>query len=62
MEAKIYNPKEVEPYTGGLVISGDNLYLDTPLPQYGNDTYERKLIMTKEIFIECFNRWILSPE
>ena len=42
----------------------DKLLIYTPLPQYGADTkmYEVRLIMTKEIFQECYKRWIEPQE
>ena len=38
-----------------IIFDGDKCYLDVHI--YG-DTYERKLVMTKEVFIECYNKWI----
>lgn len=36
----------------------DKLFVYTPLPQYGDGMYEAQLVMTKEIFQECYKRWI----
>jgi len=43
-----------------LEFEKDNLYRYTPLPQYGEDMYKRELVMTKEAFIECYNRWVMG--
>lgn len=44
-----------------LVFEGDNLYVSTPLPAYPH-TSVFELVMTKEVFKECFKRWILNEE
>ena len=36
-------------------IDGDKCYVD--IPMYG-DYYKSQVVMTKVIFIECYNRWI----
>ena len=36
----------------------DSLFSYIPLPQYGKGIYKVQLVMTKEIFQECYNRWI----
>jgi len=41
-----------------IEIRGDDVVCLTPLPQYGEGISEYELVMTKEIFIECYNRWI----
>lgn len=33
-----------------------------PLPEYGEGVYKTQLIMTKEIFQECYKKWIESQE
>ena len=45
-----------------LEFVNDELYVYTPLPQYGNDIYEVRLVITKEIFQECYKRWIESQK
>ena len=45
-----------------LEFEKDNLYRYTPLPQYGENMYEKELVMTKEAFIECYSRWIIGSE
>ena len=39
-------------------FNGDLLYKFTPLHQYGDGISKAELVMTKEAFIECYNRWI----
>lgn len=44
-----------------IVFEGDNCYLETPIYISFDDKYpcvKRKLVMTKEVFIECYNKWI----
>ena len=41
-----------------LRITNDALYLIIPKPQYGNNICERHLIMTKEMFIMCYDAWV----
>ena len=43
---------------GHLKFEDDKLYLYYPLPQYGEGICKKDLVMTKEIFIECYKRWI----
>lgn len=38
-----------------IIFDGDKCYLEVHI--YGAK-YERKLVMTKEVFIECYNKWI----
>lgn len=38
-------------------IKDDKVYAFTPIYGHGN-FYERQIIMTKEIFQECYKRWI----
>ena len=38
------------------------LFVYTPLPQYGEGMCESHLVMTKEIFQECYKRWIEEQE
>ena len=44
-----------------LKFQDDEVYVYTPLPQYGEGICEVKLVMTKDIFKECYKRWI-EPE
>lgn len=45
-----------------FVFDGDLLYKHTPLPQYGDGIAKVELVMTKEVFIECYNKWIKGKE
>ena len=40
----------------------DKLYVYTPLPQFGEGIYKTELVMTKEIFQECYKKWIEPQE
>lgn len=40
----------------------NKLFVYTPLPQYGEGIYETRLVMTKEMFQECYKRWIKPRE
>lgn len=41
-----------------LIFEDDKLYRCCPLPQYGEGICKKELVMTKELFIECFKKWI----
>lgn len=43
-------------------FENDSLYRYYPLPQYGKGVCKQDLVMTKEIFIECYKRWIKGVE
>jgi len=45
-----------------LKFEDDKLYYYRPLPQYGGGICKKELVMTKEIFIECYKRWIKGVE
>lgn len=45
-----------------LEFIGDKLFLCTPLPEYGERVCKTQLVMTKEIFQECYKRWIEPQE
>ena len=38
------------------------MFVYTPLPQYGDEIYKVQLVMTKEIFQECYKKWIKQEE
>ncbi len=40
-----------------LIFDGDELYRYIP---YGDDTFKTELVMTKEIFIECYKNGLRS--
>ena len=44
-----------------LKFIDNNLFVYTPLSQYGDGIYKIQLVMTKEIFQECYKMWI-EPE
>jgi hypothetical protein len=41
-----------------LEFVDDKLFVYTPCPQYGVGVSAVQLVMTKEIFQECYKRWI----
>ena len=41
-----------------LRFDDDKLYCYTSLPQYGEGIYKVELVMTKDIFQECYKKWI----
>ena len=43
-----------------LRFENDKLYHYYPLPQYGEGIAKKDLVMTKEVFVECFKKWILA--
>ena len=47
-----------------LEFSGDNLYLVEPVVGYAGDDQvcKQTLVMTKDIFIACYNKWIKEEE
>lgn len=42
-----------------LKFIDDKLYVYTP---FGEDLYKVQLVMTKEVFQECYKRWIEPQE
>ena len=49
-------------YEPELKFHDDKLYVYTPLPQHGEGIYKVDLAMTKDIFRECYKRWIEPQE
>ena len=45
-------------YEERLEFENDKLYHYFPLPQYGEGVARKDLVMTKEVFVECYRRWI----
>ena len=41
-----------------VVIEDDNVYAVIPRPDFGENISQYRLVMTKEIFQECYKRWI----
>ena len=40
----------------------DKLFVYTHLPQFGEEIYKVQLVMTKEIFKECYKKWVKPQE
>lgn len=45
-----------------LKFEDDKLYHYYPLPKCGEGIYKKDLVMTREIFTECYERWIKGAE
>ena len=45
-----------------LEFVDDKLFVYIPLPQYGVGICRVQLVMTKEIFQECYKKWIQPQE
>lgn len=45
-----------------LRFDDDKLFAYTPLPLYGDGIYNVQLVMTKEIFQECYKKWVEPQE
>lgn len=45
-----------------LKIENDEVYSYYPLPQYGEGVAKKELVMTKEIFLECYKKWVLGHD
>lgn len=43
-------------------IEGDEVVKYTPQPQYGENTCFREVVMDKETFKKCFDKWIKESE
>ena len=43
-------------------IEDDIVIKHTPIPEIGENIYKTDVIMTKEIFQECYKKWIESQE
>ncbi len=41
-----------------IIFEGDKVRRCVPLPKYGGEVCKLELIMTKEIFVECYEKWI----
>lgn len=41
----------------------DNVVIkNIPMPEIGENIYKTEIVMTKEIFQECYKKWIESSE
>lgn len=45
-----------------LRFEDDKLVVYTPISQYGDGICKVQLVMTKEIFRECYKKWVESQE
>jgi len=45
-----------------LKLVDDKLFVYTHLPQFGEGICKVQLVMTKEIFQECYKKWIEQQE
>ena len=43
-------------------VEDDVVIKYTPMPEIGEDTYKTEVVMTKEIFQECYKKWVESQE
>ena len=43
-------------------IKDDAVIKYTPMPEMGKDVYKNEVVMTKEIFKECYKKWIEKQE
>ena len=43
-------------------VEDDVVIKHTPMPEIGENTYKTEVVMTKEIFQECYKKWIESQE
>ena len=43
-------------------VEGDVVVKYTPIPEVGENTYKTEVVMTKEIFNECYKKWVESQE
>lgn len=42
-----------------IIFEGNRCYVETPIYP---DSAKRELVMTKEVFIECYKRWVKGVE
>jgi len=43
-------------------IEGDYVIKNTPMPEIGEHIYKATIVMTKEIFQECYKKWVKPQE
>lgn len=43
-------------------VKNDIVIKHTPMPEMGEDIYNSEIVMTKEIFQECYKKWIDPKE
>lgn len=61
METDEMQKSYTDPTNCYTAIEGDKLFIEIPI-FIGGDLvgYKRQLVMTKEIFIKCYEKWILN--
>jgi hypothetical protein len=43
-------------------LKDDVVIKNTPMPEVGENIYKSEVVMTKEIFQECYKKWVESQE
>ena len=43
-------------------VEGDVVFKHTPMPTIGENIYKTEVVMTKEIFQECYKKWVEEQE
>lgn len=43
-------------------VDDDVVIKNTPMPEAGENIYKTEVVMTKEIFQECYKKWIEQRE
>ena len=43
-------------------IEGNVVIRHTPMPEIGKDIYKSEVVMNKEIFQECYKKWVKPQE
>lgn len=43
-------------------VTDDGVIKHTPMPEIGKNIYKTEVVMTKEIFQECYKKWIEPQE
>ena len=43
-------------------LKDDTVIKNTPMPEVGENIYKSEVVMTKEIFKECYKKWIEPQE
>lgn len=39
-------------------IQDDVLIKNVPVPEYGQNTYKQEIVLDKETFIKCYEKWV----
>lgn len=43
-------------------LKDDVVIKNTPVPEVGENIYKSEVVMTKEIFQECYKKWVKPQE